>query len=166
MEIFGSSPEFAFEKGTLHENEFRNFIRDAYHINATDQSIDDCWNAMLLGLPQKKVDLLKALKERYKVFLLSNTNSIHLRHINEVIVRNLTGDVEIDVFFDRAYYSHKMGMRKPEREIFMQVMTENQLQPSTTLFLDDNIENIEAANALGIKTVYVKSTDRIFDVFR
>jgi len=167
MEIFTSSPEFlAFEKGLVDEAQFRNFIRNAYHINASDEAIDECWNAMLLGLPQSKIDLVTTLRQRYRVFLLSNTNSIHLRYINEIIVRDLTGDDEIDVFFDRAYYSHRMGMRKPDAEIYLRVLEENQLKPATTLFLDDNRANVDAANALGINSVYVTSTETIFDVFR
>ena len=165
--IFARSPEFqTFEKGLINEGAFRNFIRKAYAISATDDAIDDCWNAMLLGLPVSKVNLIQQLRKRHKVYLLSNTNSIHLRFINNVIVKNLTGDDAIDVFFDQAYYSHKMGMRKPDAEIYEKVLSENNLNPEETLFLDDNISNVEGANALGIKTVYVTSTDMLFDVFQ
>jgi glucose-1-phosphatase len=159
-EIFISSPEFnEYEKGAINDEQFRKFIRKVYCVEASDQEIDQCWNAMLRGLPLAKLQLLKELKKQFSVYLLSNTNGIHLQHINEKMLRELTGENLLDLYFHRAYYSHRMGKRKPDADIFEQVLQENGLNPSETLFLDDNPHNIAGANSLGIKTVYVTHPD-------
>lgn len=165
--IFISAPEFEhYEKGTLDDAGFRQFIRKAYHVDCTDEDIDACWNAMLLDLPTKKLELLETLKSRYNTFLLSNTNGIHLNYINQTILPKAAGISSLDDYFHKSYYSHRMGKRKPDAEIFEQVLEENNLQAAETLFLDDNGLNTEGAAKVGIRTVYITSSDQIFDVFR
>jgi glucose-1-phosphatase len=159
-DIFIGSPEFnEFEKGLMNDDAFREFIRKTYAPQATDAQIDECWNAMLLGLPMQKLDLLDALKKEFSVYLLSNTNGIHLHYINEVILKSVTGKNLLDTHFHKAYYSHRMGKRKPEPEIYLQVLEENNLKAGETMFLDDNPHNIESAASLGIQTVYVHHPD-------
>jgi glucose-1-phosphatase len=165
-EIFISSPEFnAYEKGLMTDAEFRDFIRRGYSLNATDQAIDDSWNAMLKGIPTIKLELLSKLKEEFSVFLLSNTNGIHLLHIEEVIMPQTTGERSLDPYFHKTYYSHRMFKRKPDAEIFEQVLEENNLEAEETLFLDDNAGNVEGAKALGIQTVFITSPNHILEYF-
>ena len=164
--IFSASPEFlSYEKGLMEDEEFRDFIRQVYNINASDHNIDTSWNAMLRDIPVINLELLKKLKETFNIYLLSNTNGIHLTHINEVLLPSITGEHSLDAYFHKAYYSHRMGKRKPDAEIFEQVLEENTLQPQETLFLDDNAGNIEGAKALGIQTVYITSATHILDYF-
>lgn len=165
-ELFKGSEGFlAFEKGTIGEYEFRNFVRELYNVDATDLEIDECWNAMLLGIPKKKLDLLTRLKSQYRTFLLSNTNTIHLDYLNEKLLPTLDGVTSLDEFFHKTYYSHLMAKRKPEPEIFLQVLEENNLKASETLFLDDNMDNVEGARAVGLQAVYVDSPDFILQYF-
>jgi putative hydrolase of the HAD superfamily len=165
-QIFQQSPEFdLYEKGKLTDGEFRDFIRNSYLPSATDQQIDECWNAMLRGLPFKKLQLLTELMKSYQVILLSNTNDIHLRYINQVLVPSVCSECSLLPFFHQTYYSHLMGMRKPDAEIFTHILNAHNLRPEETLFLDDNKFNIEGANALGIKTVHVTSPNFILDYF-
>ncbi|WP_460880660.1 HAD family hydrolase [Pontibacter rugosus] len=78
-----------YETGASSNEEFRNNLRQAYQIDATDEQIDDAWNAMLLDIPQERIDLLLALGKHYRVFLLSNTNAIHLKRFNEIVAHTL-----------------------------------------------------------------------------
>ena len=164
--LFASSPEFEFyEKGGISDEEFREFVKNLYKINASDDSLDACWNAMLLGFPKKKLQLLETLKGKYNVYLLSNTNNIHLQYINNILLPRVNHHTSLDDFFHRAYYSHRMKKRKPDAEIFEQVLNEGNFLPEETLFLDDNQSNVEGAGKLGIKTVHVANPDMIFDYF-
>ena len=165
-QIFVGSREFEdYEKGMISDQQFRDFIRRVYLLtNATDSSIDDCWNAMLRGIPDVKLELLETLKKNYNVFLLSNTNGIHLDFINTVILGPKTGH-ELDYYFHKAYYSHRMLKRKPDAEIFEQVMGECKLKAHETLFLDDNISNLQGASGLGIQTVHVTTPDLVLELF-
>jgi FMN phosphatase YigB (HAD superfamily) len=165
-EIFNSSPQFdLYEKGSINDTAFRSFIRQTYGVNSSDQAIDQCWNAMLRGIPINKLHLLKRLKDKYNVYLLSNTNGIHLHYINEVLLLSITGERSLDSYFHKAYYSHRMGKRKPDADIFEQVLEENSLVAEQTLFLDDNAMSIKGANLLNIKALHVTSPDFILEYF-
>jgi glucose-1-phosphatase len=156
------NPDFnSFEKGELTESDFRNAIRRIFSVEASDAEIDHCWNAMLLGLPSAKLDLLQKLMGDYNTLLLSNTNSIHLDYIED----RMLAKSSLDRFFNKAYYSHKIGMRKPDTEIYQHVLKENKLLPEQTVFMDDNIENILAARSIGIETVHITHPDMIFEIF-
>lgn len=163
--LFVSSPEFnAYEKGEISDAEFRNFVKKLYDIQASDETLDASWNAMLVNIPLKKLQLLESLKTKYTVCLLSNTNSIHVQYINNTLLTRIQCN-SLDNFFHRAYYSHRMKKRKPDAEIFQQVLDEGGFKPEETLFLDDNQANIDGAAKLGIKTVHVVNPDMIFDYF-
>jgi glucose-1-phosphatase len=162
---FSASGFLSYEKGSIDDTTFRNFVRETYAISAPDDAIDACWNAMLRGIPQVKLDLLMRLQNEFQVYLLSNTNAIHVHHINEVMLANGKEKRSLDTYFHKAYYSHRMGKRKPDADIFEQVLEENNLMPEQTLFLDDYDINIEGAKSLGIKTLHVTSPNLILDYF-
>jgi glucose-1-phosphatase len=149
----------------MDDPSFRQYLKNIYAVNVDDGQLDACWNAMLRGLPTVKLDLLKSLKKKYTVYLLSNTNDIHLTYINQVMLPAVSGESSLDAYFHKAYYSHRMLKRKPDAEIFEQVLDENKLTPAETLFLDDNALNVAGAKAVGIKTVHVTTPDLILDYF-
>jgi glucose-1-phosphatase len=164
--IFHSTPEFLlYEKGGMTDNEFRDFVRQVYKINAPDSALDTSWNAMLRAMPLDKLALLDKLKTKYNVFLLSNTNNIHLDYINKVMMPAVSGDRVLDDYFHRAYYSHLMFMRKPDAEIFERVLNDNGLEAAETLFLDDNASNVVGAASVGIQTVHVTSPNLMLEYF-
>lgn len=164
--IFMAAPGFElYEKGAMTDHEFRSFVRQIYSVNATDEQLDACWNAMLLGLPMVKLQLLTRLMKSYNVVLLSNTNNIHLTYINSNILPAVAKVNSLDSFFHQSYYSHLMGMRKPDAEIFERVIDENKFVAAETLFFDDNIQNIAGAASIGIQTVHVSTPDLILDYF-
>jgi FMN phosphatase YigB (HAD superfamily) len=164
--LFVSSPGFeAYEKGLISDEDFRDFVRQTYSVTVPDADIDASWNAMLLGIPTAKLQLLQQLMNEYQVYLLSNTNTIHLKYINETMLPGIAGVTSLDPYFHRTYYSHIMKKRKPDAEIFVQVLEENDLKPAETLFLDDNAHNVEGAKGLGIRTLHVVTPDLIMDYF-
>ena len=165
--LYSTAPEFlSYETGHLSDAEFRSFINLHCTTPVSDQSIDACWNGMLRGLPKIKLDLILSLKDKYNVYLLSNTNAIHLKYINEVMLPGIPGALpSLDDYFHRAYYSHIMGKRKPHADIFEEVLTQSGLKASETLFLDDNHDNIVGAGKVGIKTAFVNTPDYILTYF-
>ncbi|HEY0653804.1 MAG TPA: HAD family phosphatase [Chryseosolibacter sp.] len=162
--IFHTSPEFnLYEKGGMTDQQFREFLKSAYTPKASDHEIDRAWNQMLGSIPVEKLKLLERLKTQYQVLLLSNTNEIHLGYINAKLLP--AEATHLDQYFHRAYYSHRMQKRKPDAEIFQQVLDENNLVAEQTLFLDDNLMNIKGAQGVGIKTVHVTSPDIMLTYF-
>jgi glucose-1-phosphatase len=159
-----SSREFlSYEKGLLSDHEFRTHVRLILKTELSDEAIDKCWNAMLGDLPINRIELLQRLFSTHRIFLLSNTNEIHLKRFTE-IAKATTGE-SLDVYFHKTYYSHQVKMRKPDVEIFELVLKENNLDASETLFLDDNLSNLAGAKLTGIKTFHVETPELIFSLF-
>lgn len=149
----GHDPLFdEFEKGNITAAEFRDGIRKITGIaTLSDQEIDRAWNTLLIGVPPVNHELLLQLKKKYRTFLLSNNNEIHYNWIMDYLKREYHLESNA-TFFEKDYYSHLMGKRKPNADIFEQVLVENGLNPSETLFIDDSPQHIKTANALGFRT--------------
>src|ERR1700761_348838 len=155
----------AFERGEISANDFRNRVREKVDNPAlTDEQIDTAWNSMLLGVPPGNHELLLSLKDKYRTFLLSNINAIHYDYIMSYL-KNDFGFEGNDHLFEKTYYSHLIGKRKPEAEIFKQVMEENNLNPSETLFIDDSSQHIATAQKLGIQSYLMTRPDNIQSLF-
>ncbi len=118
------------------------------------------WNAMLVGFKQSKLDILKQLKMDYRLYLLSNTNELHLKRIDQILLEQYHIQDFEGAFFDKAYYSHLIGMRKPDPEIYHFVTQDIGISPEKILFIDDNAANISAAEQYGWQTIlYDVNTD-------
>ena len=155
-----------FETGTLDENGFRNYIRELLVFpDWTDEMIDNAWNSLLLDLPPERVELLKNLRTKYRLFLLSNTSSIHITEVNKIL-EAATGVKKLDDLFDKVYLSYEMGLMKPDPEIYQQVLDEQGLIAEETLFLDDNADNIKGAATLGIETIHVCKPTTILEYLK
>jgi FMN phosphatase YigB (HAD superfamily) len=164
-EFFGhlqQDPIFdAFDRGQITAAQFRDRIREkADNPNLTDDEIDAAWNSILVGIAEGNHDLLLKLKDKYRTFLLSNINEIHYDFILKYLKRDF-GFENNDHLFEKIYYSHFTGKRKPELAIFEQVLQENNLNPAETLFIDDSPQHLAAAQTLGIQTFLMKAPDTI-----
>lgn len=119
---------------------------------ASDRALTDAWNAMLLPFPKNHLPLLEALGVGYRIFLLSNTNALHIRCVEQDFQRRFPGHKPFLQHFEKAYLSHELHLRKPQPEIYTHVLNDAGLRPDETLFVDDRAENIAAATALGLHT--------------
>jgi glucose-1-phosphatase len=153
-----------YEKGLMTDTEFRESLNLFLQTQLEDDQLDEAWNAMLLDLPLARIDLLKKVGSTYRIFLLSNTNNIHLQCFNKII-EPLHGISSLDALFEKAYYSHLVKMRKPNTEIYQYVLEQNDLVANETLFLDDNLANLQGAELVGISTFHVTHPDLIFSLF-
>jgi putative hydrolase of the HAD superfamily len=154
------------EKGLVSDDEFRNMVRKTLgKPEITDEHIDHAWNALLLDIGQARVDLLLTLKGQFRTFALSNTNAIHIRKVNQILNQTTKYKGTLDSLFEKAYYSHDIKMSKPDAEIYHHILNTENLNPTQTLFIDDKLENIEAAQKLGIQTIHLEAPHTILDIF-
>lgn len=151
------------ETGKISPQHFINRLLTLLPEGTSPNRVVHAWNAMLMDIPKDRIELLLRLKERYKIFLLSNTNLIHID--SALRTWNATTDRTIDSIFDHVYFSHEMGLRKPHVEIFETVCREQGLNPDTTLFIDDSIQHIEGAQKAGLNTFHLSEGLVIQDVF-
>jgi putative hydrolase of the HAD superfamily len=166
IELYHARDEFlAYEKGEITNDEFRRSLKDIFGITTLDTELDVCWNAMLGDIPPERIELLRQLRSKYKTYLLSNTNAIHLDFFSGM-AQKAHGLESLDPLFHKAYYSHLMKMRKPDPAIYEFVLNENGLKANETIFLDDNAANLKGAASVGIQTFHVTHPDLIFSLFR
>jgi glucose-1-phosphatase len=153
------------ETGQIPAGAFRDRLRKHFSLNITDAQIDECMMAMLGDVPQERMELLKRMHQKYYTVLLSNTNAIHYEAVNSYVGKTFN-DHPLNDYFHKAYYSHLIGLRKPDPRIFELVLRENNLKPGETLFLDDLGENLKSARALGIQTIKVTAEKGVVDILK
>lgn len=139
-----------FEIGKINSNQFISSIQSLTQNYISKDEIIAAWNAMLLEINTKKLDYLLSIKERFRIFLLSNTNEIHISKFEGVLAKKN----ELKKFYDcfeKVHYSSRLSLRKPNVDCFKTVLEINNLNASETIFIDDSIQHIEGAKNCGIK---------------
>lgn len=154
-----------FETGKISADEFLDALQQKAPASVTREQLIDAWNAMLLDFPVARLQLLQQLRQHYNLFLLSNTNAIHHDAFNKILLDS-RGIPSLATFFDRAYYSHLIGLRKPHAEAYQYVLDAHDLKAEATLFIDDTLPNITGAEAVGIRTLHLPGPKTIVDVFK
>lgn len=154
----------AYEKGKLSSAEFRQEFRHYFQTNWSDAEVDYYWNSLLGSIPAHRLDLVRQLKDQYQVGILSNTNEIHIEAVYAQLQaeHNLTN---FDPLFDWVFYSHEMGLAKPNQDIYQQLLLELGTTANRVLFFDDLKANVDGAASIGIQAVQVTEPTTIFDFF-
>lgn len=148
------------EKGEISNSDFYEVMLKVGNDSITEVQIRHAWNSLLLDFRAESIGFLTQLKKEYKIYLLSNTNSIHLDAFNEILEKQM-GLPSLDGLFTKAYYSHQIGLRKPDAEIFEFVLKDAGITATETLFIDDTSENTTAAAAAGIRSHLLLPGERI-----
>ncbi len=156
-----SNPLFAqLEKGEIAPEAFYQAFREATGIEADSAQLAQAWNAMLLDFRLESMAYLKSLQGQYRLFLLSNTNQIHLESFR-ITYHQTFGNHDFDNHFETAWYSHELGLRKPHPSCYTHVLELAGLSASETLFVDDTLKNIEGAQAAGLQTYWLEKGQMI-----
>ncbi len=145
----------AYEIGKINTDEFIKSFNGHYNKSFSYDDFKKYWNAMILDIPKERIQLIRSLKEQgKKVYLLSNIN-----HLHEIAVEERFKEIgetnEFLLLFDKGYYSHHIGLRKPSTDIFDLVIQEQNLNPERTIFIDDSIHHVEGAKSVGINAIHL-----------
>ena len=136
-----------FEKGKITETQFIDcFLK--YIPDAGIQEVVKAWNSVIGDFPLRRLEFLQLLSTKYRLFLLTNTDSIHINRFEHKVGMSFYSDFYR--CFEKVYYSYEMGMRKPDPEIFNTLLRKHDLSPKRTLFVDDKKENTDIAESLGL----------------
>lgn len=158
-EIFNDHKKYGFfrdyEVGRINDHEFRTYIKNLADFPIEDQLIDDAWIAMLQDIPKDRISWIYEATKRYNCVVLSNTNSIHVQYFENFFNKATPFGYPKDVF-QKLYYSHEIGERKPDSVAFEHVLHDSGFNPKKTVLFDDLKENLAAAKKLGIQTEYVE----------
>jgi glucose-1-phosphatase len=148
------------EKGEISNDKFYETIISLNKNHVSTLQIKNAWNAILLHWRKESVHFLTTINNRYKIYLLSNTNAIHQEAFFESLKLEI-GITDFNALFTKAYYSHEIHLRKPNADIFEFVLKDASIKAEETLFIDDSYNNIDSAKALGFKTYLLLPNERI-----
>lgn len=147
-----------FERGMSTPAEFRKEINGLLGTQLPEAKFDAIWNSMLKSVTKERLDKVLKIGEKYDTYILSNSNLIHELAFEEMIMEE-TGMPSIRDFVKEAFFSHEVGMNKPHMNIYEHVIEEIDNYPSRMLFLDDRLDNVEAAQKAGMKAVQIFDPD-------
>jgi putative hydrolase of the HAD superfamily len=143
------------EMGFVNEQAFFDGFRALSKLPVSNDQITIAWNSLLVGFRKSSIQWLKENNKTYPTFLYSNTNQIHCDHFIPEFEREVA-NYPFESIFQTPYYSHKMGMRKPDPASFIYILEKEGLEAGETLFVDDNEPNILAAASIGMKVLHLK----------
>lgn len=152
-----------YEKGDFDSNHFVNELQPFLKSDKSPEDIYTSWNQLLLEIPMHRIDFLRKLKEKYRIYLLSNTNPIHLDYIIDQLKTQHGKDLLADVFHE-CIYSYQFLEVKPDTSIYTKVLEKIEADASTTLFIDDKTANLEGAAKVGIQTFHITPQQDITEV--
>ena len=153
-----------FEKGKISELEFIESFQK-YIPSASIDDIRKAWNKIIGDFPLYRLEFLQMLVGKYRLFLLTNTDSIHIEHFEHKVGQSFSRDFY--QCFEKVHYSYEMGMRKPDENIFNYLIKHHDLSPKRTLFIDDKKENTDAAERLGIQVWNLQvGQEDVVDLFK
>lgn len=165
-EFFGEysqkGPFMEIEQGKISPAQFHDRVRSIIgNPDLTDREIDSSFMKFLVGIPLERLRHLQALRQNYSVYMLSNTNPIMW---NDKIASEFKKDgLEVSEYFDGIVTSFEAKALKPDPEIFRYTVSRLGINPEETLFLDDSLENIKAAAALGFHGLHIKPGVEFYD---
>ena len=152
-----------FETGEISSQRFINELLAFLPSGTTPNQVVHAWNQMIQNVPLESILLLEQLKEKYPLFMLSNTNDIHVPLVRKEWAKITMHPMEY--YFNKIYFSHEFGMRKPSPETFIKVCERESLRPQTTLFIDDSIQHIQGAQSAGLLTHHLTEINSLYEFF-
>jgi len=151
------------EEGKISHAVFIERIKTLSRKDLTSSQIINAWNSMLLGFMPDALSCLKRLSGSYRLFLLSNTNEIHIQEIENRV--GTTFFLDFCSLFEKVYLSHELGLRKPHIDIFDYILKEKGLKANETLFIDDSIQHVEGALKAGLQAHHLTDEQTIDQLF-
>lgn len=153
-----------FEKGEISFEELQFKVNQQIELPIADDEFKTAWTAMLQDYHPERLSLIKKLRQKHKMIMLSNTNQVHYDYFSEKLKNEY--ELNFQDLFDKVYLSHEMGLLKPDLAIFEQVINDLGIIPEKTLFIEDTKANAQAAAKLGIQTLVIPRNDHFFNYFK
>ncbi len=147
------------ERGEISDEQFAEMLCHEMDLPLSYEQFSHGWQAIFVGIRPEVIAIMHKLREQgHRVVVLSNTNRLHTTFWPDEYP-------EVKAAADKIYLSQEMGMRKPEARIYQAVLQAEGFSAADALFFDDNVDNIEGANQLGITSILVTGKQTISDYF-
>ena len=147
-----------YEKGEISSEKFISELKILTKQNIEKESIINAWNEMIGLFPEEKLTFIHKIQSKTPCYLLSNTNELHLKKV----YTNVHSDFES--LFQKCYYSHVIGKRKPDVQTFQWLVNQIKFKASEILFIDDSPQHIKGAERAGLQTIYYKDEEDLYSI--
>lgn len=153
-----------FEVGNISAFHFVNRLLDLLPSGTNANQVVHAWNAMILDFPADRLAWLKELGEQYDIYLLSNTNELHIPAVRRSL-EQAVGHQNLEVYFKGTYFSSEIKRRKPDVSTFQWFAEKHGLLPEDVLFIDDSPQHVEGARAAGMDAILLAKGKEVKDLF-
>lgn len=133
------------ERGAVSFPEFYEFLVEKAGYRGGIRKLRNIWGDFFDGLVPGMEALLEKLREHHDIAFLSNSNDVHA----EVIPRKFSSLFQRG---DTIVYSHLLRIAKPDPAYFMRALEMIGITPTECVFIDDLVENVRAAESVGIRS--------------
>ena len=151
------------ETGSISEEIFFKELNKCVGIQLSPVEITTAWNLMLLQFRETSLGFLEDIKPRYNLYLFSNTNYIHMAAFEKIFHEKFRIQ-PFNEYFKHAFYSCDIGLRKPDMESYQWIIAHLKISPEKTLFIDDTVQNVEAAKRVGMQAILLNPGKKIEDL--
>jgi len=132
-----------YERGLISSDLFHNKIQQYFNIRISINELKHIWNSMLIGTYNETPEFVENLVNfPYKLALLSNTNEWHFEQFYPEMSKTFK-------LFEKTYYSHIIGLAKPDTKCFEFILKDYSINPNKILYIDDTLTHINVAKKLG-----------------
>lgn len=139
-----------YETGGCTTQEFLDGFNTICGSNLDMENFTRCWNAMILGYPDRHTALLETLRSKgYNLYILSNINDLHVQYVEKLAQWS-------ENLFIKKYYSNEIHLAKPNRECYEYVINDSKMDPAETLYIDDRADNAAMGREMGFITINMK----------
>lgn len=150
--IFGGNLENTYDSGKIHSREFYQGVVRSLDIDIPFEEFRDIWTRIFTS-NEEMCDLIRTLKKRYRLILLSNTNEMHFDYA--------FGAFEILRAFDDYVLSYRVGARKPDPKVYLAALQRAGCHAGQCIYIDDKEEYVWAARRLGIQAIVFENTQQL-----
>ena len=143
------------ETGKIANDDFLRALQTYTPVGTTLEQVLHAWNVILLGIPKHRIDFVHELAAKYRMFLLSNTNAIHVAEFEQ----HIDAAMGLDYFraaFEKVHYSNVLGLKKPYPETYLHLCELHGLAPERTLFIDDSVQHVRGALEAGLQAYHLE----------
>ncbi|MBQ7191770.1 MAG: HAD family phosphatase [Paludibacteraceae bacterium] len=148
-----------YQTGDISTDDFLQTILRSCRQGVTKEQVIEAWFAMLLGMQERKIQLLHELKQKgYNIYILSNINELHVDWTMQhcPVLRQMDG----------LFFSNEIHLAKPDPRCYDYVLQHTDILPQETLYIDDLLPNINAGKQAGLQTWHVQNDEWVDEMRR
>lgn len=146
----------AYEQGNISSLDFYQELKKKTHYTGSYNEFSVIWNNIFKPI-EGTIEIIALLaRKNYKLGMLSNTNELHITYLREQYP-------DLFALFYKLHLSYEMGMRKPNDDIYEEIINYYDIDPSEMFFTDDLEQNVSAALAKGIKAYQFISPSKLIE---